>query len=184
LPGVPFVYYGEEIGMTGSKPDEQIRTPMQWTAGDQAGFTAGTPWEPVNAGYEAANVAVESADPNSLLAHYQALIALRRAHPALAGGEYHSLQSAGRTVYAFLRRTPDEQILAVLNLGAKPETAYALRLAGGSLAPGRYTATDLLSGTEAAPLTAGPDGAVTDYQPQPELPARSALILRLASGGQ
>ena len=43
LPGTPFIYYGEEIGMTGRKPDELIRTPMQWSDAEQAGFTEGTP---------------------------------------------------------------------------------------------------------------------------------------------
>jgi glycosidase len=45
LPGLPFVYYGEEIGMTSAKPDERIRTPMQWTADRAVGFSRGTPWE-------------------------------------------------------------------------------------------------------------------------------------------
>ncbi|MEI2689565.1 MAG: alpha-amylase family glycosyl hydrolase [Anaerolineae bacterium] len=48
LPGVPFIYYGEEIGMTGNKPDERIRTPMQWADEANGGFTSGTPWEALN----------------------------------------------------------------------------------------------------------------------------------------
>jgi alpha-amylase len=178
LPGVPFIYYGEEIGMTGSKPDELIRTPMQWTAGEQAGFTSGTPWEPVNAGYEDTNVEVESADPTSLLNLYRTLVALRSAHPALAGGKFYPLQSTGRSVYAFLRSTPGDQVLAVINLGAKP-AVYVLSLAESALLPGGYRVTDLLSGSEVPPLIVGPSGAVGSYQPVPELPARSALILRL-----
>ena len=47
MPGVPFVYYGEEIGMIGAKPDERLRTPMQWRRGHADGFTTGTPWEPL-----------------------------------------------------------------------------------------------------------------------------------------
>ena len=58
--GTPFVYYGEEIGLTGSKPDEDIRTPMPWTgAGPAGGFTTGTPWEPLEPGWETRNVAAQ-----------------------------------------------------------------------------------------------------------------------------
>jgi alpha-amylase len=182
LPGVPFVYYGEEIGMTGSKPDELIRTPMQWTAGAQAGFTAGTPWKPVNPGYEETNVEVEAADPGSLLNRYRALIALRSAHPALRRGGYTPVPGVGATVYAFLRSTPDEQVLIVANLGAKPATDYALSLAQSPLSPGSHAAADLLSGAPAAPLSVGPEGAFDGYQPQAELPARTVLFLGLAAG--
>ncbi len=84
LPGTPFIYYGEEIGMTGQKPDQRIRTPMQWTAAENAGFTAGFPWEPVNADYETVNVEAQAADPDSLLNHYRRLIRLRSEQPALA----------------------------------------------------------------------------------------------------
>src|SRR2546429_6624771 len=67
LPGVPFVYYGEEIGMTGDKPDERLRTPMQWALAPAAGFTTGKPWEALQPDSFTANVAVESRDLESLL---------------------------------------------------------------------------------------------------------------------
>jgi alpha-amylase len=178
LPGVPFIYYGEEIGMSGSKPDELIRTPMQWTSGQGVGFTAGTPWEPVNSGYEAANVEAEAADPNSLLNHYRALVALRRAHPALASGEYYPLQTAAPKVYLFLRSVPDDLVLVAANLGAKPAD-LVLSLAKSPLPPGAYQVTDLLSGSQVPPLTVGPGGAISRYQPLPNLPALSAAILYL-----
>jgi glycosidase len=184
LPGVPFIYYGEEIGMTGSKPDELIRTPMQWAAGPQTGFTAGTPWQPLNEGYETTNVEVQLAEPGSLLQCYRTLIALRRAHPALNGGDFFPVQSAGRTVYAFLRQSADEQILVVVNLGDKAESQYALKLAESPLSTGEYAATDLLTGTEVASLAVGTGGAVKGYQPQPQVSPRTALILQLTRDGE
>ncbi len=66
-PGTPFIYYGEEIGMTGNKPDEWLRTPMQWSAEAHAGFSSAAPWEPLNDGWEEHNVAVQDSDPESLL---------------------------------------------------------------------------------------------------------------------
>jgi alpha-amylase len=179
LPGVPFVYYGEEIGMVGSKPDEKIRTPMQWTAGPQAGFTAGTPWQPLNEGHEERNVEVQAADPTSLLNHYRALIALRQAHPALSSLEFHVFDSAGQTVLAYLRTAGEEAILVVLNLGMKEAESFALGSRQSPLPPGRYAARDLLSGSQAESLLVDDGGTVEGYQPVPLLPPLSALVLEL-----
>ncbi len=79
-PGIPFIYYGEEIGMSGSKPDEMIRTPMQWTNENGAGFTSGKPWEPVNSDFSTVNVAKQMGNNNSLLEYYKTLIQLRNNH--------------------------------------------------------------------------------------------------------
>ena len=82
LPGVPFLYYGEEIGMTGMKPDEKTaHADAVDAAGENAGFSAATPWQAVNPGYEQANVSDRGRRPGSLLNHYRKLIALRNAHP-------------------------------------------------------------------------------------------------------
>ena len=153
VPGVPFVYYGEEIGMTGVKPDEKLRTPMQWTPGTNAGFSAGTPWQPVNAGYETVNVQTASADPASLLNWYRKLIALRNDHPALRVGSFEPLETNKLGVYAFLRRHGDETFLGIYNFDSGPVTGYTLKLAGGKLA-GPLSATDVLSGR--AGRAAGP----------------------------
>src|SRR5205823_6498836 len=63
LPGLPFIYYGEEIGMTGNKPDPRLRTPMQWSPRPGAGFTSGKPWEAPQPDSLTTNVAVEDRDP-------------------------------------------------------------------------------------------------------------------------
>ncbi len=179
MPGVPFLYYGEEIGMSGSKPDELIRTPMQWTPGPQAGFTSGTPWQPLNEGAEERNVDVQAADPASLLNHYRSLIALRQAQPALSSLEIYPLQSDASKVFAYLRGAGQDAVLVVLNLGTKEVDAFALNSRESPLAPGSYTAHDLLTGSEVKPLLVGEGGAVEGYRPLPILPAQSALILEL-----
>src|SRR5258708_32122194 len=83
LPGLPFIYYGEEIGMTGDKPDERLRTPMQWSGSANAGFTKGAPWETPQADWATTNVAAEENDPNSLLTLTRQLIHLRESSAAL-----------------------------------------------------------------------------------------------------
>src|ERR1019366_9935020 len=98
LPGLPFVYYGEEIGMSGDKPDPRLRTPMQWSSGNAGGFTSGTPWEDLQPDVSTINVATESANVSSLLSLYRQLIHLRTANVALATGRLVSLYSGSNSV--------------------------------------------------------------------------------------
>ena len=70
-PGMPFIYYGEEIGMEGMKPDENIRRPMQWNAEEIGGFTSGTPWRVPDSKYKFVNVESQTNNPDSLLSHYR-----------------------------------------------------------------------------------------------------------------
>ncbi len=100
LPGLPFVYYGEEIGMTGDKPDERLRTPMQWSRAPAAGFSRGTPWEPLQPDSLTANVEAQTADTGSLLNLYRRLIHLRAANRALGTGELVPLVASDRAVAA------------------------------------------------------------------------------------
>jgi alpha-glucosidase len=105
LPGTPFIYYGEELGMRNAtlryrelrdpytkrfwpfRPGrDPARTPMQWDKTAQAGFTSGRPWLPVAPDYAEHNVTQEAADPCSLLSLYKRLIGLRRSSPALMRG--------------------------------------------------------------------------------------------------
>jgi len=116
LPGVPFIYYGEEIGMTGDKPDERLRTPMQWTA-TSAGFTSGKPWEASQADTQAVNVAREDRDPNSLLNLYRRLARERNANSALENGRLIPVESGNESVLAYIRADSARAVLVVANLG-------------------------------------------------------------------
>jgi glycosidase len=195
---VPFVYYGEEIGMTGDKPDELLRTPMQWTAGAHAGFTTGTPWAKVNAGSEACNVEVQGAEAASLLNLYRRLIHLRNGNPALATGGTWMVQSDTPGVVAFLRHRvtrakpdggPDargaaearprlDSVLVVVNLSAEAVGACGLSLEASPVR-GELAARDLLSESVAPVLKADERGGFAGYQAGP-LPAQSAKILVLS----
>jgi alpha-amylase len=119
LPGLPFVYYGEEIGMSGTKPDEQIRTPMQWSSAPGGGFTTGTAWESPQPDWTVTHVQAQDRDPASLLNHYRRLIHFRNAHPALSGSDLAIGSASDSAVAVFLRRGPGETLLIVLNFGAR-----------------------------------------------------------------
>ncbi|HJW23136.1 MAG TPA: alpha-amylase family glycosyl hydrolase [Candidatus Limnocylindrales bacterium] len=185
-PGVPFVYYGEEIGMLGQKPDEQIRTPMPWTGDAPAGgFSTATPWEPLGDGWQTANVAAETGDPKSLLSTYRSLIALRSSSPALRDGTTTVVDGGSHPVIGWLRTTPDETLLAVVNVSAKPVDAYGLTLAVGPLC-GPMTATLLSTvGGDAtaaiAPVTVNRGGGLTAYRPVATLAPRSGYLFRLTA---
>jgi len=127
LPGVPFLYYGEEIGQVGEKPDEMIRNPMPWTGGRNAGFTgAARPWEPLQPGHERRNVAAQAADPNSLLAHYRHLVRLRQAEPALAVGDVRSIETGRNDVIAWERRAGNRSVTVIANLSRDEILGYRL----------------------------------------------------------
>lgn len=121
MPGIPFLYYGEEIGMTGDKPDPKIRTPMQWTAGDKVGFTAGTPWQKPNADAATANVESQTAIEGSLLNTYKKLIAIRNNSVALRSGRVQFIDQTDPELLAFARVTDVETVLVVINLGTVPK---------------------------------------------------------------
>ncbi len=187
LPGVPFIYYGEEIGMTGNKPDELIRTPMQWSGDPNAGFTSGQPWQPVNRDYAQLNVAAQDADPASQLNLYRRLIHLRNDHPALLRGAFIPVDSSCDSTLAFLRQAPagdpdapeGQTVLVVLNFARKREQeSCTFSYSGPALPAGTFQMTDLLGGVAVAPLTTTASG-FQGYAPLPSLTARAGHILLL-----
>ena len=101
------------------KGRDGCRTPMQWDARPQAGFSTGRPWLRVNPDLQTRNVEAQRADPNSLLNFYRQLIALRRQSPALVRGTYRAL-SRPISVWAYERVTDDQRMLIVLNFFSRP----------------------------------------------------------------
>lgn len=178
LPGVPFVYYGEEIGMTGVKPDEQIRTPMQWTADPHAGFTTGEPWMPVNEDYPAVNVEAQSGDPKSLLSHYRRLIQLRAAEPALRHGAWVPVAAACKAGYGYLRHlTGEAPVLVLFNFDDAPLEPCAFSLDASALDAGETVAQDGLTGAEFPGPTLDDRGGFSGYVPKATLAPGESLIL-------
>ncbi|VAX40286.1 Trehalose synthase [hydrothermal vent metagenome] len=116
LPGIPFVYYGEEIGMTGAKPDPDLRTPMQWTEdAATAGFTTGTPWREPHTDTATVNVRAQTDDPASLLATYRRLIRLRQEHPDLWRGSFEVLETSDPAVLAYMLESPSKRLVVLVN---------------------------------------------------------------------
>ncbi len=163
MPGMPFVYYGEEIGMTGGKPDERLRTPMQWTAGRGAGFTTGTPWERLADDSATTTVADAERDSGSILSLHRRLIHLRTTNAALGSGRLVPLAAGSDAVAAYARRTAGRTVLVVANLGDAPASGVSLGGAAGSLPAGRWTARPIFGAAAAAPITVGADGSVGGY---------------------
>ncbi|PYO69522.1 MAG: alpha-amylase [Gemmatimonadetes bacterium] len=179
LPGLPFVYYGEEIGMTGDKPDERLRTPMQWSPRSGVGFTTGKPWEAPQADSLTTNVAVENRDPKSLLNLYRQLIDLRKQNEALATGTLLPLSTSSAQVAAYLRRTSRRAVLVVANLGGAAVSAVAIGSANGALPPGAYSPRNLLGGPNGTTLRVGADGRIREYVPAAAIAPRESLVLDL-----
>jgi alpha-glucosidase len=174
LRGTPTMYYGDELGMVnGAIPPDRVRdpfeknvpgigmgrdpcrTPMQWDGSAHAGFSTAEPWLPISDDYSEVNVAAQTADAGSVLTLYRRLLELRRAHAALAVGDYEPVAMTGDLV-AYIRRSPrpdaafqhagSEEFLVALNLGAGP---YELSLASLGLA-GRVTLSTHLDRTDDA----------------------------------
>ena len=181
LQGTPYIYQGEELGMTnapfgpqdwrdleslnayrelcqtGTPPPQALaavqrmardnaRTPMQWTAGPNAGFTTGTPWMRVNPNYTAINAEAALADPASVFYTYRKLIALRKANPVFAAGDFKLLCPGDKQVFAYLRRGGGQTMLVAANLSGQ-DAAFALPADFAAVPPALATQGAPTSGT-------------------------------------
>jgi alpha-amylase len=179
-PGTPFLYYGEEIGQVGQKPDEDIRLPMQWSNAANAGFTTEMPWRAPAADFDWKNVAAQAADNNSLLAHYKAALAVRNANPALRAGDGFKVTSGNGAVLPLLRADDEQTILVVTNLSENGVGDYRLQMENGPLEPGAtYSATPIWGQAPMAGFTATSDGGFANYQPSAGLSPGETIIVVL-----
>jgi maltose alpha-D-glucosyltransferase/alpha-amylase len=135
MPGTPIVYYGDEIGMGDNYylgDRDGVRTPMQWSADRNAGFSRANPQQlylptiidPVY-GYQALNVEAQAGDPSSLLNWMRRMIAVRKQHSAFGRGSMSLIYPRNRKVLAYLREYEDDLILCVVNLA---DAAQAVEL--------------------------------------------------------
>ena len=149
MPGSPFLYYGEELGMPNGpgSEDEWKRTPMQWGEGAGLGFTTGTAWHATAPTQLVAPVARQQGDRASLLARYRSLIAARKSSVALSRGDIEPL-SAPSSVLAFLRTEGDERVLVAHNLSGA-----------------RVVADFTVGGESAVPLFADPNARIERMGP-------------------
>ncbi len=168
LQGTPYIYQGEEIGMTnpgyqhindyqdvesrnifaikqaegmseaeilailGAKSRDNSRTPMQWSAAPNAGFTAGTPWLTPAANYPEINAEAALADQNSVFWHYRDLIRLRKDYPIFTQGDYQELLTGHPQIWAYARRANGQTLLVVSNFYGEPvEFALPAELQSG-----------------------------------------------------
>jgi alpha-amylase len=182
LPGLPFVYYGEEVGMTGMKQagDERLRTPMHWSRDRAAGFTRGTPWEPLAPDSFTANVAVLESDPNSLLNLHRKLIHLRAQQPALGAGQFVPLTTSVPGTLAYLRATADQTVLVIANLTAQPLNSVAVSAPSTPLLAGRYQARALLGSAPPTNARVSGQGAISRWIPAPALAGYETQIFLLS----
>ncbi|MGT2427455.1 alpha-glucosidase [Amnibacterium kyonggiense] len=154
--GTPYVYQGEELGMTNypfrtaadhrdveavnhwkrvleEGLDQQAaltgmakvgrdnaRTPVQWDASPQAGFTTGEPWLPVNPNRSWLNAASQVGKPGSVFEHHRALIRLRHEHPVIATGDFTGVMENDPEVWAYVRTLDRQRLLVVANCSRAP----------------------------------------------------------------
>ena len=196
LRGTPFLYYGEEIGLgdvTIPRAEiidpparrywplrlwwnrDQCRTPMPWRPGPNAGFTTGRPWLRMTPDAQTRNVALEAADPNSVLAAYRRLIALRRTLPALQTGSFRWLARTDDVLgYARETAVPSETVVVAINVR---DRAAEVSLDDGSIAGSEWRlAYSSVGGGSAV----GTDRWSTGPRRRLHLAAREAVILAAA----
>ena len=177
-PGTPYLYYGEEIGMIGGKPDELIRKPMQWSAQAFAGFSDAEPWQEPAKGWEETNVEIENADPESLLNWYKALINTRNKLPALQKGSYLPFSSSCRRLYTVARVFEDQVVLVMANLGVQTMENCTISIAESPLT-GTWNVNSVWGESPFSAITFANNGSLSEFLVAPLIEGGQTLIITL-----
>ena len=154
MQGTPYIYQGEELGMTNvqytieeyqdietqnlyreriekgyakeeimrsiyAKSRDNARTPMQWSDGEQAGFTSGEPWMRINPNYKEINAQAQVEDKNSIFHCYKTLVEFRKKYPVFVDGSFEMLLEKDENIFAYTRDNADSQLLVVCNFYGK-----------------------------------------------------------------
>ncbi len=189
FPGTPLIYYGDEIGMGDNiylGDRNGVRTPMQWSADRNAGFSRAVPaklYSPVVMdpvwGYEAVNVEAQQSDPSSLLSWMRNMIALRKLFQVFGRGTLTFLNPENRKVLAYIREYDNERVLCVANLSrfAQPVELDLEKYAGMSPVEMLGYVQFPIIRKQCYPLTLGPYGFLwLELQPAPENESAQSVI--------
>ena len=181
LPGVPYIYYGEEVGMLGQKPDEDIRRPMQWTSSANAGFSSTQPWHPLNNNYANYNVANQQFESESIWSQYQIWIKQRTRNTALRSGTYDFIESNNSRMFSYLRADSESNTAFVVihNLSSQNTDDITIRINNSSLTEGTYNLINILNNQNMGSINVISSGAFDTTLSEVTLAAHSSFLLKL-----
>lgn len=162
MPGIPFIYYGEELGMTGTGNHENIRRPMQWSAGANGGFSNQSPWYGLGSNYPTNNVASMGNEPTSLLQHYKKLVHIRNDQAALRRGYLLGLETSTNGILPYARIYEDQAVLVVSNFSTVAANP-SISLTTSSLPAGTYAVRELYSNTEMGTIHIDEEGGFSEW---------------------
>ena len=181
LPGVPYIYYGEEVGMLGQKPDEDIRRPMQWTSSANAGFSSTQPWHPLNNNYANYNVANQQLESESIWSQYQIWIKQRTRNTALRSGNYDFIESNNSRMFSYLRADSESNtaFAVIHNLSSQNTDDITIRINNSSLTEGTYNLINILNNQNMGSINVSSSGAFDTTLSEVTLAAYSSFLLKL-----
>ena len=165
LPGIPVIYYGEELGMEDVHiPDNMIhdtkaytspgfgrdpvRTPMQWDTSEQAGFTSGTPWLPLEDTWKDRNVSVQNQNDHSMLHLYKKLLTMRKEDQFLRDGAYDEVSVNNDAVFAYSRTVDGKGLLVLLNFSDSTQVCTTPSSVGECMVTSQTDITEIKNNSE------------------------------------